>query len=101
MEETGNVMKRGESETPGGKTSTQTLTQSGAQIGTLKTEPKSDQPPPLMSLAEKNAIYNLSRRRRISVEELENMTKQNFGISLEQMSSKDASSFIRHLQQSA
>jgi hypothetical protein len=54
-----------------------------------------------MSSAQKNAIYNLSRRRGISVEELENMTKQNFGISLEQMSSKDASSFIRHLQQSA
>ena len=66
-----------------------------------KPEPKSDQPPPLMSSAQKNAIYNLSRRRGISVEELENMTKQNFGISLEQMSSKDASSFIRHLQQSA
>jgi len=66
-----------------------------------KPEAKPDQPAPLMSSAQKNAIFNLSRRRGISVEELENMSRQNFGITLDEMSSKDASSFIRHLQQSA
>jgi len=66
-----------------------------------KSETKADQSAPLMSSAQRNAIFNLSRRRGISVEELENMSKQNFGIAMDEMSSKDASSFIRHLQQSA
>jgi predicted nucleic acid-binding Zn finger protein len=56
---------------------------------------------PKMSTAQKNAIYNLSRRRGISVEELENMAKQNYGGPLESLSSSNASSFIRQLQQSA
>jgi hypothetical protein len=56
---------------------------------------------PKMSTAQKNAIYNLSRRRGISVEELENMARQNYGGPLESLSSTNASAFIRTLQQSA
>ncbi len=56
---------------------------------------------PQMSSAQKNAIYNLSRRRGISVEELEAMVTKSYGINLEALSSQDASSFIRQLQQSA
>ena len=54
-----------------------------------------------MSEAQKRAIYNLSRRRGISVEELEHRAFETYGIELENMSSKDASSFIRELQQAA
>jgi predicted nucleic acid-binding Zn finger protein len=62
---------------------------------------KPDQPAPLMSSAQKNAIYNLSRRRGISVDDLEKMSRQNYGVSLENLSSANASTFIRTLQQSA
>jgi hypothetical protein len=66
-----------------------------------KKDSKPDQPAPLMSSAQKNAIYNLSRRRGISVEELEKMAQQNYGVPLEGLSSSNASAFIRSLQQSA
>lgn len=60
---------------------------------------KSDQPN--MSEAQKRAIYNLSRRRGISVEELEAMAKDAFGCDVENLKSTDASAFIRQLQQAA
>jgi hypothetical protein len=66
-----------------------------------RSEPTPDQPAPMMSSAQKNAIYNLSRRRGISVEELEKMAQQNYGVPLESLSSANASAFIRTLQQSA
>ena len=66
-----------------------------------KGESKPEQPAPLMSSAQKNAIYNLSRRRGISVEELGKMAQENYGIPLENLSSTNASTFIRQLQQSA
>jgi hypothetical protein len=56
---------------------------------------------PKMSEAQKRAIYNLSRRRGISVEELQQRAFETYGIELENLSSKDASSFIRELQQAA
>jgi hypothetical protein len=56
---------------------------------------------PRMSEAQKRAVYNLSRRRGISVEELEKMSVEAYGVSVENLSSVDASSFIRTLQQSA
>ena len=56
---------------------------------------------PTMSEAQKRAIYNLSRRRGISVEELTRMAVDAYGVELEHLSSKDASSFIRNLQQAA
>ena len=61
--------------------------------------PAPDQP--RMSEAQKRAIYNLSRRRGISVEELETMAVEAYGTELEHLSSKDASAFIRNLQQAA
>jgi len=60
---------------------------------------KSDQPN--MSEAQKRAIFNLSRRRGISVEELEAMAKDAFGCDVENLKSTDASAFIRQLQQAA
>jgi len=56
---------------------------------------------PKMSEAQKRAIYNLSRRRGISVEELETMSLDAYQCELENLNSKDASSFIRNLQQAA
>jgi len=56
---------------------------------------------PLMSEAQKNAIYNLSRRRNISVEELEELARKTFNMTLENLSSADASQFIRTLQQAS
>ncbi len=60
---------------------------------------KTDQPS--MSEAQKRAIFNLSRRRGISVEELEAMAKDAYGCELENLISTDASAFIRQLQQAA
>jgi len=56
---------------------------------------------PKMSLAQKKAIFNLSRRRGISVEELEKMAINAYGVELESLNSAEASSFIRNLQQAA
>jgi hypothetical protein len=72
-----------------------------------KSEPKVEQKnkvasaQPNMSEAQKRAIYNLSRRRGISVEELEQMAMDAYSVSVENLNSKDASSFIRNLQQAA
>lgn len=60
---------------------------------------ESDQPK--MSEAQKRAIYNLSRRRAISVEQLESMARDAYGCEVENLNSKDASAFIRNLQQAA
>ena len=54
-----------------------------------------------MSEAQKRAIYNLSRRRGISVEDLETRAMETYGLELEDLSTADASSFIRNLQQAA
>jgi len=56
---------------------------------------------PKMSEAQRRAVYNLSRRRGISVEELEKMAEEAYGVELENLSSTDASAFIRNLQQAA
>ena len=56
---------------------------------------------PKMSEAQRRAVYNLSRRRGISVEELENMAQETYKTSLEELSATDASIFIRSLQQAA
>jgi len=62
---------------------------------------KSKQDAPLMSEAQKRAIYNLSRRRGVSVENLENAVMEDYGTTLENLSSSNASAFIRELQQAA
>ena len=56
---------------------------------------------PAMSEAQKRAVFNLSRRRGISVEDLEAMVAEHHDSTLEDLSSKDASAFIRTLQQAA
>jgi predicted nucleic acid-binding Zn finger protein len=65
----------------------------------LDNQNKSTQPK--MSEAQKRAIYNLSRRRGISVDELEQMALDAYQCELENLNSKDASTFIRNLQQAA
>jgi hypothetical protein len=62
-------------------------------------ESKHEMPP--FSEAQKRAIYNLSRRRGISVEDLDNIVMEDYGTSLEELSSADASDLIRSLQQAA
>ena len=67
-------------------------------------EPEKTQPdlaPSPMSSAQKNAISNLSRRRGIPNEELTKMAKENYGVPLENLSTVNASAFIRLLQLSA
>ena len=66
-----------------------------------KGKTKGEIPPPKMSEAQHRAIMNLSRRRGISVEELQKMSQETYGVPLEKISPSDASSFIRQLQQSA
>ena len=56
---------------------------------------------PKMSEAQKRAVMNLSRRRGISIEELENMILKEYDETLENLTSKDASGFIRKLQQAS
>ena len=67
--------------------------------GRSKTQSTGKQP--LRSEAQLRAIYNLSRRRGISVEDLEQMSVDAYGVSVENLTSKDASAFIRNLQQAA
>jgi len=66
--------------------------------GQAKTKPDD---PPSMSEAQKRAIYNLSRRRGISVEDLEKMSQETYRVPVENLSPSDASSFIKNLQHSA
>jgi len=56
---------------------------------------------PKPSTAQIRAIENLARRRNITTEELENMVLQQFGTTLPNLNSSEASNFIRTLQQSA
>ncbi len=56
---------------------------------------------PMMSEAQKSAIFNLSRRRGISVEELENMAQKTFTMPVENLTHENAVIFIRTLQQAA
>ena len=66
-------------------------------------QPKQEEPEnqPKMSSAQLKAIENLSKRRGLSKEELQGLAKQSFSRSYEDLSSAEASSFIRSLQQSA
>jgi hypothetical protein len=76
----------------------------GEPTGPPKIDSKGNGKPtaePKMSEAQKRAVWNLSRRRGISVEELGKMALETYGVELEHLSTKDASSFIRSLQQAA
>ena len=56
---------------------------------------------PKISEAQHRALMNLSRRRGISVEELEKMSQETYGVPVESLNAAAASQFIRTLQQSA
>ncbi|MGA2226386.1 MAG: hypothetical protein ABSH41_18265 [Syntrophobacteraceae bacterium] len=56
---------------------------------------------PKPSTAQIRAIENLARRRNITAQELEDMVQQEFGTTLPNINSSEASNFIRTLQQSA
>jgi len=53
---------------------------------------------PMMSEAQKSALYNLSRRRGISLEDIETRSKDKYGVPVEQLTSENAGEFIRYLQ---
>ena len=61
----------------------------------------SKQDMPSFSEAQKRAIYNLSRRRGISVEDLDKLVLEDYGTTLDNLSSAEASDLIRSLQQAA
>jgi len=61
----------------------------------------SKQDVPSFSEAQKRAIYNLSRRRGISVEDLDKLVLEDYGTTLDNLSSAEASDLIRSLQQAA
>jgi hypothetical protein len=54
-----------------------------------------------MSPAQQKAIQNLAKRRGINDEELNEMSRKQYSVPLKELPSKDASAFIRHLQQAA
>ena len=96
--------KKGNSGKPGKSDNSDNLKSKGNGAGKPEAKAPEKSPDaihPKMSEAQKRAIYNLSRRRGISVEELEQRAFETYGIELENLSSKDASSFIRELQQAA
>jgi hypothetical protein len=66
-----------------------------------KGKTKAETPPPKISEAQHRALMNLSRRRGISVEELEKMSQETYGVSVLSLNAAAASQFIRTLQQSA
>jgi hypothetical protein len=80
------------------ETKTPVKAKSGNGNGNGKDKPEKI---PMMSEAQKSAIYNLSRRRGISVEELENMAQKTFTMPVENLTHENAVIFIRTLQQAA
>jgi hypothetical protein len=104
------VVKRGKNETSknNGEPKPETPPVAGknqAKVQTKKIVPPNDAteqtPPASMSEAQKRAVFNLSRRRGISIEELQKMAMEAYGTSLENLTATDASTFIRQLQISA
>jgi len=56
---------------------------------------------PKISEAQRRATINLARRRGISIEELEGMVQQAYGVSVDELTQAQASAFIRNLQSAA
>lgn len=54
-----------------------------------------------MSPAQAKAIENLAKRRGIKDQQLEAMSQEQYGVPFKKLPAKDASAFIRHLQQAA
>ena len=76
-----------------------------SSVTSIKSEPKADDSKedniPKMSEAQRRAVMNLSRRRGLSVEDIEKMAVETYGVKVEYLTTSDASTFIRTLQQSA
>ncbi|MFH0925552.1 MAG: SWIM zinc finger family protein [bacterium] len=62
---------------------------------------KTEEPTFKMSEAQKRAIHNLSRRRGIAIEEMDKIVLDMYKVPLDNLTAKDASAFIRTLQQAA
>jgi hypothetical protein len=56
---------------------------------------------PLISEAQKSAMFNLSRRRGFSVEDIETRVKEKYNVTVEDLTSANAGEFIRFLQQAS
>jgi len=56
---------------------------------------------PQMSEAQRSALLNLSRRRNISIQELDDLAKKIFNVSFEEISASNASTLIRQIQTAA
>ena len=70
-------------------------TKSGGNVSPIKQSAK-------MSIAQKNAIMSLAKRRGIAEDELSSMVADTFNLSgIDYLTSTDASAFIRQLQQAA
>lgn len=77
------------------------VTEKSGNNGKDKGKTKAETPPPRISEAQHRALMNLSRRRGISVEELEKMSQETYGVPVLSLNAAAASQFIRTLQQSA
>jgi len=62
---------------------------------------QTDATPAKFSEAQKRAIFNLSRRRGISTDQLTSMCQETYGVDIEQLTGDDAAKFIRTLQTAA
>ena len=56
---------------------------------------------PLISEAQKSAMFNLSRRRGFSVEDIETRVKEKYNVTVDDLTSANAGEFIRFLQQAS
>jgi len=90
-----------ETSTPEPKTAKPKKTRSAKSKKADDKKSENEQSEKTMSEAQKRAIFSLSRRRGISIDELENMSDEMFNMSVESLSNQNASAFIRSLQQAA
>ena len=56
---------------------------------------------PKISEAQKSAMFNLSRRRGFSVEDIETRVKEKYNVTVDDLTSANAGEFIRFLQQAS
>jgi len=71
------------------------------ETSSQKTPSSTAESVPAMSAAQRRAVINISKRRGIQEDQLESMVNENFHIPFDQLSSRDASIFIKQLQQAA
>jgi hypothetical protein len=69
--------------------------------GDAKKNESGEKVTPTLSTAQKNAIFNLARRRGVSVADLEKMSEETYGVAVDNLPQISASAFIRQLQQAA